>query len=80
MQIVDILSMHKEVQHVVPLTTNLKASLNPVKLGRLKKLCLFERPEQIFFVQRFRTPLFQLVLHVAFEELLVGHTDLGFLF
>ena len=39
--------MDEEVEHVVTLTTNLQANLDPVQRGRLEKLSGFERTEQI---------------------------------
>jgi hypothetical protein len=50
MQIVEILSVNQQVQHVVALTTYLKSGLNPVKFRQLEKLRGLERFEEIAFV------------------------------
>ena len=47
MEVVEVLSVDQEVEHVVTLTTDLKPHLHPVKLGRLEKLCCLERPEEV---------------------------------
>jgi hypothetical protein len=38
MQVIQILAMNKEIEHVVTLTAHLQPSLNPIKGGRLKEL------------------------------------------
>ena len=38
MQIVQVLTMNQQVQHVVTLTADLKANLDPIKSGGLEKL------------------------------------------
>ena len=47
MEVVEVLAMDEQIEHVVALTTNLEANLNPVKLSRLEELCRFERSKQI---------------------------------
>ena len=41
MQVVQILAVDQQVEHVIALTTNLKSDLNPIQTCRLEKLgCL----------------------------------------
>ena len=47
MEIVEVLSVNQQVQHVVTLATNLKPHLHPVKSCCLKELGGLERSEQI---------------------------------
>jgi len=47
MEIVEVLAVDQQIQHVVALPTNLQPNLHPVQSRRLEKLCRFERPEQI---------------------------------
>ena len=37
-EVVEVLAMDEEVEHVVTLTTDLQADLDPVQLGRLEEL------------------------------------------
>lgn len=46
-KVVEVLPVDEEVEHVVSLTTDLEPHLHPVKLSRLEKLGLFERPEKV---------------------------------
>ena len=47
MQVVEVLSVNEQVQHVVSLTTNLQPNLHPVQLCGLEKLGRFERSEEV---------------------------------
>lgn len=47
MQVVQIFTMDKQVEHVVTLSANLQAHLHPVQLGGLKELGGLEGAEQI---------------------------------
>lgn len=47
MQVVEILAMDEEVQHVVTLATHLQPNLDPVQHSRLEELGRLEGPEQI---------------------------------
>lgn len=47
MEVVEVLSMDEQVEHVVALTTHLETNFDPVQLGRLEKLGRLERPKQI---------------------------------
>ena len=42
MEIVEVLPVDEEVQHVVALSADLEASLNPVQASRLEELCSLE--------------------------------------
>ena len=47
MEVVEILAVDQQVQHVVALSTDLQADLYPVQRRRLEELCRLERPEQV---------------------------------
>ena len=47
MQVVEILAMDEEVQHVVTLATHLQPNLDPVQHSCLEELGCLEGPEQI---------------------------------
>ena len=47
MQIVQVLAMYQQIQHVVTLTTDLKPRLHPIQFSGLKKFSLLERSKQI---------------------------------
>ena len=47
MEIVEVLTMDEEVEHVVSLSAYLQTNLQPIKLRGLEELCCLERPEQI---------------------------------
>ena len=47
MEVVEVLAMYEEVQHVVSLTADLQSHLNPVQLCTLEKLGGLEWPEQV---------------------------------
>lgn len=47
MQVVEVLAVDKEIEHVVALSAHLQAHLHPVQLCRLEKLGGFEGTEQI---------------------------------
>lgn len=52
MQVVEVLAVNEQIEHVVTLSADLQADLHPVQLGGLEKLCCFERAEQIPKTQR----------------------------
>lgn len=47
MQVVEVLTVDKQIEHVVALSANLQAHLHPVQLGGLKELGGLEGAEQI---------------------------------
>mmetsp|Transcript_29770 Transcript_29770/g.62392 ORF Transcript_29770/g.62392 Transcript_29770/m.62392 type:complete len:390 (-) Transcript_29770:1623-2792(-) len=76
MEIIEILAMDEQIQHIVTLLANLKASFDPVDLRRLEKFCRAQNLEQIPLVEGLRVPMVQLVQHVALEQFLITHADL----
>lgn len=47
MEVVQILAVDQQIQHIVALTQNLKSSLDPIKRGTLEKLSRLEGTEQV---------------------------------
>jgi len=47
MQVVEVLAVNQQVQHVVALSADLQSHLDPVECRRLEKLGRLERAEQI---------------------------------
>ena len=45
MQVVEVLSVNQQIQHVVALSADLQSHFNPVKSRGLEELGSFERPE-----------------------------------
>jgi hypothetical protein len=45
-KVVQVLAVDQQVEHVVPLTADLKSDLDPVKTGGLEKLGCLERSEK----------------------------------
>lgn len=52
MQIVQVLPVNQQVQHIVALSTDVQTSLDPVKFGQLEELCCLKSFEQVSFVLR----------------------------
>ena len=46
-EVVEVLAVDQQVEHVVALATHLKPHLHPVQFGRLEELGCFERPEEV---------------------------------
>ena len=61
MEVVEILSVNEEVEHVITLSADLKTGFHPVELGDLEKLRLLEGFEHILLVIRFRGTSVQFV-------------------
>ena len=72
-EVVEVLAMDQEVEHVVALSTHLQAGLDPVELRRLKVLGGLERAEEVLFRERLGRAVVEVVEHVALEQLLVRH-------
>jgi len=66
-QVVQMLPVNQQVEHIVPLTADLQAGLNPVELGVLEKLGGRQTLKQRPLLHRLRRPLVQLVGHPALE-------------
>lgn len=47
MEVVQVLAVDEEVEHVIALSAHLQAHLHPVQLGRLEELGRLERSEEI---------------------------------
>ena len=52
MQVVEILTVDEQIEHVVALSANLQTHLHPVQLGGLKELGGLEGAEQIPAIQK----------------------------
>lgn len=79
MEVVKILSVNQQVEHVVTLATNLNTSLDPVKLCRLEELGRFEGSEEVLLVESLGRSVLESVEDIALEKLLVTHTDLDWM-
>lgn len=75
-EVVEVLAVDEEVEHVVALPTHLQTGLHPIELRRLEELGRRQRAEEVALVERLRRPVLELVEHVALEQLLVAHADL----
>lgn len=67
MQVVQVLSVDQQVEHVVSLSTDLKTGFHPVQRRRLEEFGVFERPEQVSLGHGFGWPLMQGVQYVYLE-------------
>mmetsp|Transcript_34682 Transcript_34682/g.90798 ORF Transcript_34682/g.90798 Transcript_34682/m.90798 type:complete len:323 (+) Transcript_34682:5545-6513(+) len=77
MEVVQVLTVNKQVQHVVPLAAHLQTNLDPVKHSRLKEFGCLERPEEVPLLERLGAAVLEAVQHVNLEHLLVRHADFG---
>mmetsp|Transcript_7034 Transcript_7034/g.20668 ORF Transcript_7034/g.20668 Transcript_7034/m.20668 type:complete len:555 (-) Transcript_7034:1166-2830(-) len=75
-QVVQVLPVDQQIQHVVALAAHLQPDLHPVQLGALEELGGLQGSKQVLAVQRLRLLLVELVQHPALEQLLVGHAHL----
>mmetsp|Transcript_736 Transcript_736/g.1704 ORF Transcript_736/g.1704 Transcript_736/m.1704 type:complete len:700 (-) Transcript_736:62-2161(-) len=75
-QVVEVLAVDQQVQHVVALAAHLQPRLHPVQLRALEELRLLQRLEQALALEPLGRALVQLVEHVALEQLLVAHAHL----
>jgi hypothetical protein len=67
MQIVQILSVNQEVQHVVPLADHLQASFHPIKFSQLEKFGLRESFHERSLALRLWSTVVQLIQNPDFE-------------
>ena len=74
MQVVQILTMDEQVEHVVALPANLQTNLHPVQGSGLEKLGSLEGPEQVSLLLGLGGPVLQGVEDKVLEQLLIGHT------
>lgn len=77
MEIVQILAMDQEIQHVVALTAHLQTSLDPIECRRLEELRRLERSEQVSLLLRLRATVLQRVEDVILQQLLVADANLN---
>ena len=75
MQVIQILPVDQQVQHVVSLTANLKTDLHPIQTRRLEEFGGFERSEQVPLFLRLRRPVVQRVQDVILQQLLVADAN-----
>eukprot|EP01137_Pigoraptor_chileana_P034039 Opistho-2@25961 len=78
-EVVEVLAVDKQVEHVVALPAHLKSNLNPVQRRALKELCRLERPEEIPLLQCLGRAMMQRIKHKALQQLLVRHAHLDWL-
>ena len=76
-QVVEVLPVDEEVEHVVALAADLQSGLDPVQLRGLEELGRAEASEEVLLLEALGGALVKLVEHVALEELLVAHSDLS---
>mmetsp|Transcript_26833 Transcript_26833/g.45004 ORF Transcript_26833/g.45004 Transcript_26833/m.45004 type:complete len:337 (+) Transcript_26833:5589-6599(+) len=76
MEVVEVLAVDEEVEHVVPLLAHLQPRLHPVQLRRLEELRRPEGSEEVLFLQALGRAVVQLIQHVALKQLLVAHAHL----
>mmetsp|Transcript_19442 Transcript_19442/g.63358 ORF Transcript_19442/g.63358 Transcript_19442/m.63358 type:complete len:470 (-) Transcript_19442:1597-3006(-) len=76
MQVVDVLPMDEQVEHVVALPAYLQPGLHPVQLRRLEKLGGAECLEEVLLLQALWRLLVQLRNDEALEKLLVADAHL----
>lgn len=73
MQVIQILAMNQQVQHVVALAADLQSRFNPIESRRLEELGRLERSEQVALLLRFRAAVLQRVQNVVFQKFLIAH-------
>mmetsp|Transcript_139393 Transcript_139393/g.242388 ORF Transcript_139393/g.242388 Transcript_139393/m.242388 type:complete len:464 (+) Transcript_139393:5762-7153(+) len=71
-QVVQVLAVDQEVQHVVALAADLQPGLHPVQGCGLEELRHPQRGEQVFLRQGFRGAAVELIEHPALQQLLVA--------
>ena len=79
MQVIEILSVNQQVEHVIPLSADLESCFDPVKFCQLEELCGLEGLEQISLVLRLWSAVMQRVENPALEQFLVGNSDLDWI-
>merc|ERR1712223_950011 len=75
MQVIQIFSMNQQIQHVITLSTYLKAHFYPIQSRRLKEFGGFKRSEQISFLLRLWRSVMQSVQYIIFQQFLIAHSD-----
>ena len=72
MQVVQILSMNQQVQHIVPLSANLDTGLDPVEFRILEEFGALESFEQAPLLLRLGPLVVKTIQNPALEELLIA--------
>lgn len=76
MEVIEVLSVDKKVEHVVTLATNLKTGFHPVKSGGLEKLGVLQTSEKVSLDHRLGGLVVESVQHVHLKKLLVRNSNL----
>mmetsp|Transcript_60568 Transcript_60568/g.88729 ORF Transcript_60568/g.88729 Transcript_60568/m.88729 type:complete len:226 (-) Transcript_60568:1127-1804(-) len=74
MKVIQILTMDKQIEHIVALSAHLQTRFDPVDLCRLEKFGRPQNLKKVALVERLRVAVLEPVEHVAFQQLLVAHT------
>lgn len=72
MQVVQVLAMDQQVQHVVALAADLQAGLDPIQRRCLEEFRRLERAEQVALLLRLRVAMLESIQHVVLEQFLVA--------
>ena len=75
MQVIQIFSMNQQIQHVITLSTYLKAHFYPIQSRRLEEFGGFKRSEQISFLLRLWRSVMQSIQNIIFQQFLIAHPD-----
>jgi len=75
MQVIQILSMYKKVQHIVALADYLEAGFYPIKLSQLEELRFGKGFEQGSLALRFGGSMMKLVKDPDFQKLLIRYSN-----
>merc|ERR1719494_5821 len=75
MQVIQVLTMNQQVQHVVTLTTHLQTCLHPIDASGLKEFGGFKRPEQVAFLHGFWWTMVECIEHKVFQKFLIRYSD-----
>jgi hypothetical protein len=75
MQVVEVLAVDQQIQHIVALSANLQACLNPIKFCRLEELCFLKSFKQISLACGLRLFVMQGVLNPTFKQFLVRNSN-----
>lgn len=67
MQVVEILSVDEEIEHVIPLSADLKAGFDPVERRRLEEFGILQTSEQISLGHSLGSFVMQSIQNVEFE-------------
>ena len=77
MQIIELLPVDEQIQHVVSLTANLQTNLDPIQLGALEEFGGLQTLEQILFILAGCWAGVELIEDPCLEHLLIRYPNLG---